>query len=583
MKKQFFSALLCGAVVLSTGTFVSCDNQYEELESRVTVLEGYISELKAQLGKALMTGASITSASKDAKGNWTIVLSNGEQIIINAASVAPGGEGGGSAVTVEQGEGSFTITVDGESYTIPTGASVNSFVYVPEYVDGKVILGNTGAQVKFLATPAVDVAKATFDIAVAEELKTRASGLMKIESVAAENGYVVISIKGLGVEAGKSYAVVVSMTSGGTTITSDAFTVEVASDFSFENEALAAAEFADGVQVAELGTGEYSVLIPNSAVTFVAGFNLKDYYKNLPSGNVAFQLAPADKQNAAVQSKYDLLSRSIASDGKFEFAERPGSDFYDQEKNGILIYMTVDDVIKNKVYWKIDNPVPGLNLPGRFDDIFPAEPHIEWGYFEGDNEGARYLVPEGSVSLAEIFIDWETNLGLRHGADAQTTCESWGEGKLEAYVGEDDCLFYTDMDAKKVVPGDYGKALTGNGKYGRGFWWQSTQPSVLSSNRRNWGMSEDEMKAIAQGECNGEIIGGWDGISGEDMAALGVVWDETGYIKTTADYTGVGMRFGIGLRWEDAYGNYEIDHWHHCYMFFNRRVCAPGTVDVQKR
>ena len=139
MKKQFFRALLCGAVVLSAGTFVSCDNQYEELESRVTVLEGYISNLKDQLGKALMTGASITSATQDAKGNWTIVLSDGNKIIINAAT--GGSAGGGSSVTVEQGEGYFTITVDGESYTIPTGASVNSFVYVPEYVDGKVILG----------------------------------------------------------------------------------------------------------------------------------------------------------------------------------------------------------------------------------------------------------------------------------------------------------------------------------------------------------------------------------------------------------------------------------------------------------
>lgn len=584
MKKQFFSALLCGAVVLSAGTFVSCENQYDELSSRVTVLEGYISEIKAQLGKALMTGASITSATQDAKGNWTFVLSNGETVVINASTGGGSTAAGGSSVTVTQGEGNFTITVDGESYTIPTGASVNSLVYVPEYVDGKVLLGNDGAKVRFLATPAVDVAKATFDIAVAEELKTRASSLIKVESAAAENGYVVLTLKGLAAQAGKSYVVVVSMTSGGTTITSDAFTVEVASEFSFESEALAAAEFADGVQATELGTGEYSVLIPNSAVTFVAGFNLKDYYKNLPSGNVAFQLAPADKQNAAVQGKYDLLSRSLASDGKFEFAERPGSDFYDQEKNGILIYMTVNDVIKNKVYWKIDNPVPGLDLAGAyFNNVFAkGAPHMEWGYFEGDNEGGKYLKPGDVISFAEIFIDWENQMGLRHGDGANQTCQSWGEGKMEAYVG-DEQLFYTDVDAKKVVLGDYGKALTGNGKYGKGFWWQSTQPSVLSSNRRNWGLPEEEMKAIAQGECNGEIIQGWDGISGEDLAALGVQFDETGYLRLTDAYTGVGLRLGLGVRWQDAYGDYTLVDWHIAYVFFNRRVCAPGTVDVQKR
>ena len=36
MNKRFFNALLLGAVVLSTGTFVSCDNDdVDDLKSRV--------------------------------------------------------------------------------------------------------------------------------------------------------------------------------------------------------------------------------------------------------------------------------------------------------------------------------------------------------------------------------------------------------------------------------------------------------------------------------------------------------------------------------------------------------------------
>lgn len=170
MKKQFFRALLCGAVVLSAGTFVSCDNQYDELSSRVTVLEGYIKQIQTQLGNALVTGASIVDAKQDAKGGWELTLSDGQKIKIEAASTTGGG--GGSTITVEQGDGYFTITVDGTAYTIPTGAKVNSLVYVPEYTDGKVLLGNEGATARFLATPSVNVADASFDIAVADELKT---------------------------------------------------------------------------------------------------------------------------------------------------------------------------------------------------------------------------------------------------------------------------------------------------------------------------------------------------------------------------------------------------------------------------
>ena len=57
MNKRFLNALLFGAVVLSTGTFTSCNNDdVDDLKSRVSVIEVAIDDIKTQLGKALMTG-----------------------------------------------------------------------------------------------------------------------------------------------------------------------------------------------------------------------------------------------------------------------------------------------------------------------------------------------------------------------------------------------------------------------------------------------------------------------------------------------------------------------------------------------
>ena len=53
MNKQFIKVLLCGAMVLSTGTFISCNNDddIDDLKSRVSVVETAIGDLKADLDK----------------------------------------------------------------------------------------------------------------------------------------------------------------------------------------------------------------------------------------------------------------------------------------------------------------------------------------------------------------------------------------------------------------------------------------------------------------------------------------------------------------------------------------------------
>lgn len=574
MKKQFFSALLCGAVVLSAGTFVSCDNQYEDLSSRVTVLEGYISEIKAQLGKALMTGASITSATQDAKGNWTFVLSNGETVVINAAT--GGGAGGGSAVTVTQGEGNFTITVDGESYTIPTGASVNSLVYVPEYTDGKVVLGNDGAKVRFLATPAVDVANATFDIAVAEELKTRASSLIKVEGAAAENGYVVISLKGLGVEAGKSYVVVVSMTSGGTTITSDAFTVEVAADFSFNTEELGGvtvkAEYAS-----DAAEGFLAMTVKGSAL-LEDNVDLKAFFSELPEG-AKFQAAPnANQPGGKAQELSALLAQSVKEDGTFAWASRPGTAFNENtERPGFLVYVTANDVIKGKVYVVIVDELAGLEeaFQGGRNGNFEAE----WG---GREKALELGVNE--IDIVKTFANWETDITIRHGSS-----DDWFT-KFASYevvtANEDVVLQLTDG---KLVLGDIAKTYA---KGCRGIYWfyrgfAIYVPEALATEDGKY--IADDGKAFSGAE--GYDIDMWMGQYNEyiynastwydNCKQWGITLDESGVLKTSESYTGYGLRIAFDGGYEYAYGVYPFHGAgsDQCGMlFFNRRVAPAGAT-----
>lgn len=584
MKKQFFSALLCGAVVLSAGTFVSCENQYDELSSRVTVLEGYISEIKAQLGKALMTGASITSATQDAKGNWTFVLSNGETVVINAST--GGGAGGGSSVTVTQGEGNFTITVDGESYTIPTGASVNSLVYVPEYVDGKVLLGNDGAKVRFLATPAVDVANAQFDIAVAEELKTRASSLIKVESAAAENGYVVIALKGLGVQAGKSYVVVVSMTSGGTTITSDAFTVEVASDFSFNTEELGGVTVKEEYK-SDAAEGFLAMTVKGSAL-LEDNVDLKAFFSELPEG-AKFQAAPnANQPGGKAQEKSDLLAQSVKEDGTFAWASRPGTAFNENtERPGFLVYVTANDVIKAKVYVVIVDELAGLEeafFGGRTGNF-----EAEWGAREKALE-----LGVNEIDICKVLTEWETSFGttesiIHNGRD--TWFPFWPDYTVTT-ASEDVVIF---NDGGKLKMGELGEKYA---KGCRGIYWfyrgfAIYVPEALATDGKYVADDGSESSGAEQygmidawmGQYN-EYINDPVGFYGENVRKFGWTLDEkTGILRTPEDYTGYGARVAVDGGYEYAYGVYPLHGKgsDQCGMiFFNRRVAPAGATMPSK-
>lgn len=576
MKKQFFSALMCGAVVLSAGTFVSCDNGIDELSSRVSVLEGYISEIKAQLQNALTTGASITSATQNEKtGAWTLVLSNGQTIEIKASA---GGAGGGSDVTVAQGEGSFTITVDGTAYTIPTGASVNSLVYVPEYSDGLVVLGNDGAKVRLLSTPSVDVSKASFDIAVAEELKTRASSLLKVDGVASENGYVVVTLKGLGVEAGKSYAVVISMTSGGTTITSDSIIVKVADDFSFNTEEIGGVTIKAEYSPTEVDANGFCAMTVVGSKLLEDNLNFSTFFDVLPEG-AKFQAAPnANQPGGKAQEKSGVIAASLKEDGSFAWSERPGTAFNENaERPGFLVYVTANDVIKAKIYVVINDELAGLEtaFQGGRSGYFEAE----WG---GREKALQLGVNE--IDICKAWTNYLEDITIRHGS-SDDWFALWPEYTVMT-AAEDVILF---NDGGKLTLGDLGKTYA---KGCRGIYWfyrgfAIYVPESFAPEGENF---VDETGSFGRGEGYGVDM--WMGQYNEYIynaenwyngcAQWGITLDEaTGILRTPESYTGYGLRIAFDGGYEYAYGVYPFHGAgsDQCGMlFFNRRVAPDGAA-----
>jgi hypothetical protein len=565
MKNHRISLLLIGALTLLSLCFlVSCKDDDDDLEDRVTVLEGMIRDLESQLNSAIVSGSTVTSASQDEDGVWTLNLSDGTVITIAPVSSS----GSGSTVTVTESDTAFIISVDGTEYTIPKGASVNSLVFVDEYGDGTVELGNSGAEAKFLATPAIsssDLASATFTIGDAFEVKTRGGeDLFDISEASVDGDYIKISFSGIECTAGTTYMVAFRMTYKGTEISSNFFKVKVSDDFSFIAEALEDPVLIDEVtDLTKHSEDTWTATFPESKVDPLGTFNMKDLYKTLPEGTLKFQLAPKSLQNPAVQGAYDVFKAALSTDGTWELKSRPGTSGSDETNNGILIYLKANNQIKNKIYWVINDPIPGLGLPEKFIELLGDAPHVEYAP----------MVPAGvnKISITALLNsgpDENDQLWPQHDGGKLTT----GWPNISADYQEPGDIFYND--GSKIVLGEYGEKMA---KFSRGIWWQSTQPSVISSQRTN--LTEEQIQAVKDAygvKCDGEIINGYDGT---DVSPFGISLSEDGYFETTSDYTGTGVRLGIGLRYEYAYGQINVGGWHLCYMFFNRRLAPEGAVD----
>ena len=575
MKKQLVSVLLAGAMVAPV--FFSCESsKLTELDKRVTALEGAWHETEVIVKEAVVAGSTILSATQE-NGVWTLKLSDGKEIVIAPAT------GGGADVTVEEKADCFVITINGTAYAIPKASPIGSLVFVPEYGTDLVTVGNDGETVKFLATPAfTSLDGITFGIADAREVATKAGeNLFSVNSPALVDGLLAVNLRGTGAEAGKVYIVALKATVQGASISSNYFRVQVGDDFSFDPEALEDPVFADGISAEKVGDS-YRAALPATA-DFLGEFDLKSLFKELPAGDVSFELAPAEDQNGQVASRYDFFKSCIVDGHNWKMQGRPGTSCYDPEKDGIYIYAKVNDQIKSKIFWTVTDPVrTGLASFSRDDDPTYGDIHYSPDFPEAQHMEYRTMVPAGEnhINLVELFMKSKVGeendyLWFQHG-DAPKAIE-WIQ-KLSISIAEPGDLVYSD--GTTLALGDLGASLA---RHSRGLWWQSTQPSIVSSQRDN--LTEEQKQAVKDEfgtECNGEIIGGWDGNAWDVHEQLGFDLTNTEFV-TTSVYTGTAFRFGLGLRFEYDYGQIRIGGWHTCYMFFNRRLAPEGAKDIQPK
>lgn len=548
MNKKLLNAFLCGVAILSMSVFNSCKTDLSDLEGRMRVIETAIVELQNQLNKAVMNGHSIVSYTvNENTGVYTLTLSNNEVITINA------GSGGGSNVSVNTTEAGFvTITVNGEDYRFAVGSAVSSLVYRPEFEDGEVLLGGEDVNVKFLATPAISadaVAAATVKVADVYELsaRTRAGDQVLMSVVGGkatlDGEYISVPLRALEVTAGKLYSVSIQMSVSGTTISSDYFPVRIADDYEAKPEELdeTIIPIAD---YSPVKNEDKSYTITVNGAKMLQALNVKDFYGTTVPAGATFKVAPAGKQpEGDAQSKQSMLAASLAADGTWEFTERPGTDF---GATGFQIEVLVNDEVKARTNIVINDPLKDVdfamaNANGQHLEINRDEPfHI-------------------GVNTYDVAVQINNdNFSERHGTGA-AFIESF---KTYTLMAGDEMILMND--GTRLVVTEDGQKYTKNS---RGLVWLMAQTSIAAS----------------QGVGgNGEIIGGWDGITGEDAVAMGLELTSNGIFNTTAAYGGWALRLGFGIDFEYAYGSKRLG-WNIAFIWFNRRTCDEGVVDPSPR
>ncbi|MDR0574308.1 MAG: hypothetical protein LBG96_09820 [Tannerella sp.] len=562
MNKQFFCMLLIGALVLSIGTFVSCSDENDDLDSRLTVVEGMIREIKEQL-ENLPAGSTITSATQN-NGIWTLVLSSGQTITINPSV------GGGASLDVLEKENSIVITVDGKDYELPIGTGLHSLVYVPEFTDGEVRTGPNGrATVKFLVKPALTTAtleNASFTIGAAHVLQTRsARELFNVDGkVTLDGDYINVPVRVLDTEtAGKTYAVALQMNLSGAVYMSNYFNLVVSADFMGTPEDIVEAKLISAViDYAELNNGFSTATLPESTVDVLGTFNFKDLFAELPEGTVRFELGARTLQNDNVtrDNRYEVFRNALSDDGTWELKARPGTngDAPNDGQDGILINVIVDDVVKHKIYWKIADPIAALPDEA-FAGTFDGSPHIEY---------PEDIVWEKGARLYNFNKEFTTG-DFRPMHDGGNFVKAFGN--YEVSVGANYLIY---NDGEELQLGELGKKLA---KHSKGLCWKNRQSSIAASQRRNLDIP-DEQKG------NGEIIGGYDGISTDEM------WNTFGFriidtgIEMSDNYRGNALRAGVGLTYEYAYGERSIGHnGSLVFLWINRRVSPADVSDPAPR
>lgn len=583
MNKNLRRLLTCGtAFALCAGIFTSCNND-DDYETRISVLETAVSDLKTQLGKALTSGASVTGVVQNDNGTYTINLSDGQTIQTGGAS------GAGSDVKVTVTDTNAIISVNGEDYTLPLGAAVSSLKYAPEYLDGMVeISDGKGAEAKFLARPALtSLDGATFTVAESHELKSRVLGedVFKVSSAALEDGLVKLTL--LCVDdavRGTHQAVCVQMNYRGTVIGSDYFTVHVTDDFSFVSEAID-----DNIKVTAAGATQNpdtkAWTFNVNGGDFGQGFDFATVFIGLPAG-AKFRIAPVAKQpGGPAQEKQAILAASLTEDGKFAFAQRPGTAFNDNaEQNGFLVEVINSELaVIAKTYVTITDEIADANF-----NVFTSDLEAEWGGREKCLQlGAQRL------DIQAALQNYENDITIVHNG-LEGVLQKWADVAVEVPSG----MILFNKSGKLVLDAlgqKYAPESTCHGIfwYNRGFSIRlpENMAPYTDANGTEWTaggetygkdyfQNGDDMWMGQYNEFIADPVGFYAGVP--TWNNLGIKIDiKTGELITPESYTGWGMRLAVGVGYEYLYGVKHITAQGNDKLgmiFFNRRVSPEGAV-----
>lgn len=592
MKKQLIKVLLCGAVAIaSASVFTSCNNEaIDDLTTRVTVLEGMVRQLESDLQAAMVTGATITSATQDASGAWIIVLSDGKTIKIDPST------GGGGSIKVEETPSAFIFTVDGKEYTIPKGGAGVQLVFAPEYADGKVMIGNDGATIKFLVNSNIDLASTTFDVAEAHELATRASfgsDLFTVKDPAIDGNFLVLTLKGVGCSASTTYAVSVVANIGTSYAISNYFTVVVSDDYQDTSEQIGDFTIADQFNPTGIDeAGFCSATVPGESL--IAGFDLNTLFSQKPEG-ATVELAKAGSQpGGKAQEKYDIIAEAFGDGGVFAWKRAPRTDFNVDAQHGFLIKLVADGITKAKVYVQIDNPLANGDInwfPGYGGGV-----EIEW---HSRTEALGF--GEQTIDLPYLFNFAHERIYMPEADfdDSQTTNPDYdlnlffgdGKGFYNAYnnlyvtVPGDEDKVIIEFDGDKIAAGDYGKKFLcsdneGVAWYNRGFncnLGEGGDEGVILDNAEQTLLPNKDDIGIDMwwGDPNGNPRN----INNEAPAVVkyyGVYIDKDGVIHTGEKYCGFSMRLAFGAYFDYAYGTKCILADQFGLIYINRRRQPEG-------
>lgn len=585
MNKRFLKVLLFGAVVLSTGTFTSCNNDdVDDLKTRVSVIEVAIDDIKSELNKAIKVGASVT--------NWNaedriITLSDGTKIDLGAL------DSGGEASNITVGEGVIIISIGGVEYALPLATAINSLVYCPESTNPIVNIDQAankdGVTLRFLATPALSadaLSKAKITVADAREVQTRANtSFFKLKDLKADGDLIQATMKVWDAAPGKTYTVAVHLSVPGATVSSNYFYVAVGADVEVITEDLSVAPTLTGLEGAAANAdGSWTATLPDGAgevPAFLGSAKFQEMITVTGVDKLSYALAPADQQNESVRNNYSNLSANLSADGTWNCVKRPGTA--GGEEGILILAKDADDVTRAKVRIKVIDPLANID--------FPALCGVK-GSFEAElygRDGRFFALGTNELNVPATFAAYETEIPLRHnGDDFFTTYASYNVSTDEG------ALVYNDGSGKLVL-GDFAKKYLGGARgvfwYYRGF--ALYVPETITTD----GKYIDENGKSFEGSA-GYDYDTWGSGNPADylnnpnyydfrpdglrtVASFGWKMDEkTGVLTTPKDYEGYSVRIAFAAGFEYAYGVKNL-----CangddkfgMLFINRRVAPEGA------